>query len=143
MKLKEIACGLLFNLILLSGLQAQERISSTINSNWLFLKGDITAKTAENNWVPVSIPHTWNTDDVMDDAPGYYRGDGWYKKTIYIPANGEEVLSGLSNTEYLQPQRAVATKLYVSATNNKGITVSFKAIKGEPVLNGIQIQKIR
>src|SRR5690606_31551380 len=31
------------------------------------------------------IPHTWNAKDVIDDTPGYYRGDGWYKKTIYIP----------------------------------------------------------
>ena len=90
MKLTEITCSLLFNFITLSGLQAQERISSTINSNWLFFKGDTTAKTAENNWAPVSIPHTWNAQDVMDDEPGYFTGDGWYKKTIYIPANWKE-----------------------------------------------------
>jgi beta-galactosidase len=90
MKLTEIIFSLLFNFIILSGLQAQERISSTINSNWFFFKGDTAAKTAENNWVQVSIPHTWNVKDVMDDEPGYYRGDGWYKKTIYIPANWKE-----------------------------------------------------
>ena len=36
------------------------------------------------------LPHTWNAQDVMDDEPGYYRGDGWYKKTIYVPANWKE-----------------------------------------------------
>ncbi|MBD0294293.1 MAG: beta galactosidase jelly roll domain-containing protein, partial [Flavisolibacter sp.] len=80
----------MFNLIALSGLQAQERVSSTINSNWLFFKGDTAKKSSGNNWETVSLPHTWNVQDVMDDEPGYYRGDGWYKKTIYIPADWKE-----------------------------------------------------
>ncbi|HUH32758.1 MAG TPA: glycoside hydrolase family 2 TIM barrel-domain containing protein [Daejeonella sp.] len=66
-------------------LKAQE-FSSSINSNWLFLKGDTNATSLDKKWQPVSIPHTWNPDDVMDDERGYYRGDGWYKKTLYVPA---------------------------------------------------------
>src|SRR5215210_6112608 len=84
-----IGCFLL-SLLILSGLQAQERISTTINSNWLFFKGDTAKKSADNNWATVSLPHTWNAKDVMDDEPGYYRGDGWYRKTIYIPANWKD-----------------------------------------------------
>lgn len=72
------------------GLRAQHRLSTTINSNWLFFKGDSTQKTATNNWKPVSIPHTWNTQDVLDDEPGYYRGDGWYKKSLFIPADWKD-----------------------------------------------------
>jgi len=67
--------------------QAQ-RISQTINSNWLFYKGeikDITETTNEIKWQPVNIPHTWNAQDVLDDEPDYYRGIGWYKRKIYIP----------------------------------------------------------
>ncbi|GAB3574792.1 glycoside hydrolase family 2 TIM barrel-domain containing protein [Spirosoma luteolum] len=71
-------------------LHAQGRISSTINSNWLFIKGDTTKQAAGNPWQSVSIPHTWNTQDVLDDEPGYYRGDGWYKKTLYIPAGWKD-----------------------------------------------------
>ena len=85
MKIKELVISSFLSFIILSTSHGQERISSTINSNWLFFKGDTSAKTIENNWIPVSIPHTWNALDVMDDEPGYYRGDGWYKKTIYIP----------------------------------------------------------
>ncbi|OKL41856.1 glycoside hydrolase family 2 TIM barrel-domain containing protein [Pontibacter flavimaris] len=69
---------------------AQERLSSTINSNWLFLKGDTTQAGAAAKWQPVSVPHTWNAQDVLDDEPGYYRGTGWYKKTLYIPADWKE-----------------------------------------------------
>ena len=32
----------------------------------------------------VSIPHTWNAQDAVDDVPGYYRGTGWYERTIPI-----------------------------------------------------------
>lgn len=69
---------------------AQDRISTTINSNWLFYKGDTTKKKNDEKWSTVSIPHTWNALDVNDEEPGYYRGEGWYKKTIYIPANWQE-----------------------------------------------------
>ncbi|NGF55843.1 beta-galactosidase [Parapedobacter sp. SGR-10] len=67
--------------------QAQ-RISYTINSNWNFYKGtlqNIPQAGQEIQWEPVNIPHTWNDRDVMDDEPGYYRGEAWYRKKIYIP----------------------------------------------------------
>ncbi len=69
---------------------AQERISSTINSNWLFCKGDTSKMSPQTKWTSVSIPHTWNADDVNDEVPGYYRGEGWYKKSIYIPVSWKE-----------------------------------------------------
>ena len=30
-------------------------------------------------------PHTWNWQDVYDDADGYYRGNSWNKKSLVIP----------------------------------------------------------
>ena len=77
-------------LLLFITTSAQERITTTINSNWLFCKGDTAKVAAASRWTPVSIPHTWNAQDVMDEEPGYYRGEGWYKKTIYIPAGWKE-----------------------------------------------------
>ncbi|MEO7767721.1 MAG: glycoside hydrolase family 2 TIM barrel-domain containing protein, partial [Ferruginibacter sp.] len=65
------------------------------------------------------------------------------ERSFNISINGTEVLSGLNNGEYLQPEQAVATKHTISVNNNDGITVDFKAIKGETILNGIQIRKIR
>ena len=64
-----------------------QRISTSINSNWLFFKGDSTTASVTNKWQPVNIPHTWNDKDVTDDEDSYYRGDGWYKKTLYVPAS--------------------------------------------------------
>lgn len=81
-----------FTFLLLTGSSpdshAQHRISKTINSNWDFHKGDLpSASHADVDWEKVSIPHTWNTLDVMDDEPGYYRGVGLYKKTLFIPSS--------------------------------------------------------
>ena len=72
-------------------IQAQERQSFTINSNWKFFKGDID-KLANSNiiWDHVTIPHSWNKQDVMDDEPSYYRGLGVYKKDLFVPAAWKE-----------------------------------------------------
>lgn len=32
----------------------------------------------------VAIPHTWNAEDAFDDVPGYWRGKGYYLKSIDI-----------------------------------------------------------
>jgi beta-galactosidase len=69
----------LFLSVLIYG-QSSPRIIQKINQGWQF------AKAADENtmlsWQPVELPHTWNTTDVMDDAPGYYRGIGVYKRII-------------------------------------------------------------
>ena len=33
-------------------------------------------------WSTVSLPHTWNAQDGQDGKDDYYRGDGWYRRTI-------------------------------------------------------------
>lgn len=81
---------LAFILLVSFSIHAQERISTTINSSWQFLKGDTTKASEQNKWSTIAIPHTWNAKDVFDEEPGYYRGVGWYKKTIFIPANWQD-----------------------------------------------------
>ena len=60
------------------------RISYSINSDWEFHKGELSEEKT-NEWQSISIPHTWNTKDAFDDKPGYYRGIGIYKKSIFFP----------------------------------------------------------
>ncbi|HEY5326274.1 MAG TPA: glycoside hydrolase family 2 TIM barrel-domain containing protein, partial [Mucilaginibacter sp.] len=71
-------------------LNAQPALKQTINSNWEFHKGDIPGFSDKNpgnvKWEKISLPHSWNITDVNNDT-GYYRGVGWYKKTIYVPAS--------------------------------------------------------
>lgn len=78
--------GVLFSLIfllLLSQLSyAGVRTVYSINDSWQFRFGE----TCEGNegWNVVSVPHTWNDQDCLDDAPGYTRGKGWYRKKLYV-----------------------------------------------------------
>src|ERR1019366_3005395 len=34
----------------------------------------------DTGWDAIHLPHTWNAYDSMDEAPGYWRGIGWYRK---------------------------------------------------------------
>jgi beta-galactosidase len=72
----------LYGLLLTAFLYAQPaRTITNINHDWLFTKEN---KTTQAKWEPVRLPHTWNTHDVMDDVPGYYRGVGLYKRKLNI-----------------------------------------------------------
>ena len=68
---------------------ADVRLTHSINESWRFFKGDVSAAqsidTSDADWETVDVPHTWNAADVLDDLPGYYRGIGWYRKSIFIP----------------------------------------------------------
>lgn len=56
-------------------------IKVSINEGWRFSKqGDAPAAV----WEATDLPHTWNTDDVMDDEPGYYQGKGWYTRKLVL-----------------------------------------------------------
>jgi len=60
-------------------LQADNRITL---ANWLFKKDSLATDPQDlstTGWSAVTVPHSWNTQDVMDDVPGYYRNKGWYK----------------------------------------------------------------
>lgn len=79
---------ILFFLSTVSVCQAQQvRHIETINDAWSFYKGSLKnpISSKSTNWNKVTIPHSWNTEDILDDKDGYYRGDGWYKKTLTIP----------------------------------------------------------
>lgn len=62
-----------FCLTPLLNLNARNR---TLSDGWLF------KKSSEEVWHPVTIPHTWNSEDAMDDIPGYFRGEGVYTRKL-------------------------------------------------------------
>ncbi|RZK56538.1 MAG: DUF4982 domain-containing protein [Pedobacter sp.] len=71
---------LILGVLLASNIFAQTASRSVINlnANWSFQKGNANAVAT------VSIPHTWNAFDTMDDISGYYRGIGTYKKKLTL-----------------------------------------------------------
>lgn len=82
--------ALLLGLLLAAPAQAQ-RVVQSINATWEFAKaegqGAESSAAPSRGWAAVSLPHTWNAADVLDDEPGYYRGVGWYRKTLLVPAD--------------------------------------------------------
>lgn len=68
--------------------------SRSINKNWSFIKEDVSSMLETDRskiaWEQVSIPHTWNYDDVVDEKPGYYRGTAWYRKTLPVDGSMQD-----------------------------------------------------
>jgi beta-galactosidase len=61
-----------------------------LSHGWKFLKDPANHAVLPKSslaWSAVSLPHTWNDKDVEDNIPGYYRGAGWYKKTLKASAS--------------------------------------------------------
>jgi beta-galactosidase len=85
--MKKLVCFLLMTYFGVIHAQ-QVRHIETINDSWHFYKGHIEnpfSGESSLEWEKVTIPHSWNTEDILDDEDGYYRGEAWYKKTIDIP----------------------------------------------------------
>src|SRR5687768_6860482 len=86
------ATTLLLSLLVTSAAHAQPaaspRIKFTINDAWRFLPEDRFDADNVNHddarWDVVDVPHTWNTSDPFDDAPGYRRGQSWYRKRLQL-----------------------------------------------------------
>lgn len=60
---------------------------------WSFYKMDTDnpADIPQSGGEIVHIPHTWNQKDALDDAPGFYRGSGWYRYQFTIDATDQSV----------------------------------------------------
>jgi beta-galactosidase len=81
---------LLLALAAIPALLLGERVTTTINSGWLFHKGDVEIDPREpdlEEWTRVNLPHTWNNKDAFDEEDGFYQGPGWYAKVLNVPAN--------------------------------------------------------
>ncbi|WPR70152.1 glycoside hydrolase family 2 TIM barrel-domain containing protein [Flavobacterium sp. NG2] len=68
--------------------QLTAQIKYTVNDAWQFVQDKSITEINQlknHKGVKVAIPHTWNDKDVMDEEEGFYRGAGWYTKTIKIP----------------------------------------------------------
>ncbi len=71
----------------------KSRIRYTINECWRFkfFMEDIPESKIFNCdkkfWSTITIPHTWNINEVLDDTSGYRRGIGWYFKRLFLNNN--------------------------------------------------------
>jgi beta-galactosidase len=65
-----------------------------LNDRWSYLEDpqtDVqTLDRTREQWKPVTLPHTWNTFDAVDQIPGYRRSASWYKRDLVVPATKNE-----------------------------------------------------
>ncbi|MBP3691981.1 MAG: glycoside hydrolase family 2 protein [Clostridia bacterium] len=53
------------------------------NADWMFTKqADTIPAALPSDWEQLSLPHSWNAIDGQDGDNDYYRGKGYYAKTI-------------------------------------------------------------
>jgi beta-galactosidase len=59
-----------------------------LNADWKFLRADKDGAAAvtfdDAQWEAVKLPHTWNAFDGQDGGSNYYRGVGWYRRTLTL-----------------------------------------------------------
>ena len=80
------------------------RIVKKINENWLFSKeAKAVPSKLPQDWESLNLPYTWNGKDGQDGGNDYYRGIGYFAKSLSkadMP-EGEEVyiqLDGVNST---------------------------------------------
>jgi beta-galactosidase len=44
------------------------------------------AEYDDTEWQRITLPHTWNAQDALDEISGYWRGIGWYRKHFKLEA---------------------------------------------------------
>lgn len=68
---------------------------TSFNSGWEFKKGPFSkdamqsAQKWNSDWQEVTIPHTWNADDMQKKVSAFYEGVGYYRKKCTFPENME------------------------------------------------------
>ncbi|WP_297095022.1 glycoside hydrolase family 2 TIM barrel-domain containing protein [uncultured Draconibacterium sp.] len=90
MKSNELIISLL--LLLLSTMSQAARIDLTINNKWKFYKGELEGPEMWETvkWDNLTIPHSYNTEDIYDEPTGYYRGETCYRKELTNLLKGQE-----------------------------------------------------
>src|SRR5262245_9315621 len=68
---------------------ADPRTHIPLQENWSFHKGTLDPSrvfeaSTDIQWDPIAIPHTWNNLDGQDGGDNYFKGDGWYRRTLTI-----------------------------------------------------------
>lgn len=68
---------------------------ASFNDGWEFKKDPFSKEALQavqkwnSDWQEVSIPHTWNADDMQKQASAFYEGVGYYRKKFTFPENME------------------------------------------------------
>jgi len=70
------------------------------------------------------------------------KDDALAARSFDVFINGQRIAEALGDDNYLQPLRAFSIRYTIDVTGGTGIDISFKSIKGESILNGVQVKKV-
>ncbi len=97
MKANQLRYALILALSIISATGSYAREATTLQTGWKFSKGSFENASLPNfddsKWQTVSVPHDWAiSGPVMIDGDGNtgklpWRGEGWYRRNLEIPAN--------------------------------------------------------
>ncbi len=76
-----------FNFFYSQNIEKIERTKTNINLDWNYIGNPTKSINEVKNaisWTSINLPHTWNSQDVTDNDPGYRRSASWYKKNLVI-----------------------------------------------------------
>lgn len=87
--------NILYQLIICVCLSVFQAVSARevipFNEGWEFKKGPFpenalkTVRMWDGEWERVSVPHTWNADDMQKEAASFYEGEAYYRKHFVFP----------------------------------------------------------
>ena len=95
-RIRNIAAGFLLTILLAHNSVCAQDFLNHRNAvkldTWKFYNGEIHSADSdgaidETGWEEVTIPHTWNAQDVLTDGPRYYQGIGWYRTSFRVTRN--------------------------------------------------------
>lgn len=88
-RMKRITLLLLLTVLFTSQYEAvAQRIKTSLNDDWRFVREDETSASAEtfddSKWERVNLPHSYNAVDAFTMPRGYYEGPTWYRKKLVL-----------------------------------------------------------
>jgi len=73
----------------------ESRQQFLLNDGWEYLEEDLPdvqmLMEPNRTWKPVTLPHTWNAFDVVDQIPGYRRAGSWYRRELFIAPSQKDL----------------------------------------------------
>jgi len=90
--MRTCTCALLLLSLLACGCSALPgRKTVQLDQDWKFIREDVAGASDvtfdDSHWQRVDLPHTWNATDGAGGPQRIYRGPGWYRKHINLPAD--------------------------------------------------------
>ena len=82
-----IFCGFSYPDIKIQNTLALTGEIQNINADWQYFENNTKSPSDLKNLknaLSISLPHTWNCWDTVDDSPGYRRDAGWYQRKLFI-----------------------------------------------------------